>query len=114
MINQTNYESYLKYYRLLYYKNYILTMKLNLIRFILIKCLELDTGKKKPPVEKMWQMLINRKGKIIENYYEKVYIFDTPSTVENIKLLTMFCNNFNKLNITTYNGKNIILKFNSS
>ena len=97
--------------------NFIAFLKagiLNLFRFILIKCLELDTEKNKPPVEKMWQMLINRKGKIIENYYEKVYIFDTPSTVENIKLLTMFCNNFNKLNITTYNGKNIILKFNSS
>jgi hypothetical protein len=80
---------------------------LNLFRYILITCLNIQN--KKAPIEKMMKMIINRKGKIIESNYSKEYIFESPSTKSNRKLLKILCHNFNKLNIMTKKGKKVTL-----
>ncbi|MBN2260651.1 MAG: hypothetical protein JW702_08895 [Clostridiales bacterium] len=84
---------------------------LNLFRYILTICLNIQN--KKVPMEKMMQMIINRKGKIIESNYSKQYIFEYPGTKSNRKILKLFCGNFNKLNIMTKNGKKVILAIES-
>ena len=59
-------------------------------------------------MEKMMQLIINRKGRIIESKFSKQYIFEQPSTKQNTRLLKQFCNYINNLNINTAEGKKVI------
>ena len=79
---------------------------LNLFRYIITVCLGIKN--KKAPMEKMMQLIINRKGRIIESKFSKQYIFEQPSTKQNTRLLKQFCNYINNLNINTAEGKKVI------
>ena len=93
-----------------YFISMLKTSIINILRFIIISCV---SRTKKPPMEKMYHLIINRKGIIEEMPNTKWYIFDKPFSKDNQNLLAEFVKNFNKFKIKDRKAKVIQLAINS-
>ena len=85
---------------------------MNLFRFILFES-HTNKANKYPPVEKAYQMLMNRKGSIEINNCEKIYEFERPWRGKDRDMLQKIADYLNGLKMESKDGRKILVRLRS-